>query len=298
MAALPPKWEVLVLIICQGEDLNDLDLSLVCNTVIAQYKTEANRGQHRNHTANRLSAVKCKCGDPHFNQQQGSSQQRPSTSSNQQQHRQRSSRGKGRGGSINKGKQRVHNPAHSHIASMVALPAPTTHTVAHIGPSHVTTRVVTMSEPKQRVPGPYSSLNQALTLAECLDVTPTIQTTKTMEQRFTDFNCEVTSCPNWKIVGDSNSDIDMSQAVESHHDYLQTTLAVLDDNNSELDLFSAFGNLTIGADNSNTENHAPTPESHNPQEEEASKMTMNTHERTQTLQLMKGTGNTCRVSRP
>ena len=110
MAALPPKWEVLVPIICQGEDLNDLDLSLVRNTVIAQYETEANRGQHRNHTANRLSAVKRKRGDPRFNQQQGSSQQRPSTSSNQQQHRQRGSRGKGRGGSINKGKQRAHNP--------------------------------------------------------------------------------------------------------------------------------------------------------------------------------------------
>ena len=67
MAALPQKWEHLIPIICQGHDLGDLDVSVVCDVIIAQYENETNRGQHKEHKvnqANKLSAVKCKCGDP------------------------------------------------------------------------------------------------------------------------------------------------------------------------------------------------------------------------------------------
>ena len=192
MAALPPKWEHLIPIICQGHDLADLDVAIVRDVLIAQYENETNRGQHKDHKANqanKLSAVKRKCGDPSFNQQQGSSQQKPSGSGNQQQHRQRSSRGSKRGGACGKGKQHANHPGHSHVASVVhftldvALPAPTSHTVVHVGPSNISTRVVTQDEPKIRVPGVYPSLNKALTLAERLDVPATTQTVKSLEQR-------------------------------------------------------------------------------------------------------------------
>jgi hypothetical protein len=44
--------------------------------VIAQWETETNCGQHKGaHTAQKLSAIKHKRSDPHFNQQQGNQQQ-------------------------------------------------------------------------------------------------------------------------------------------------------------------------------------------------------------------------------
>ena len=150
MAALPAKWEMLIPIICQAEDLEDLNLSIVCQAVIAQYETEGNHGQHQQKgaakMANKITAVKCKCNNPCFMKQGG--QKQPSTlqgTSNQQQpHRQCGGRGsgnahKGKG----KGKQ---TQGHSHVASVAvldlpmthiasdaSLPSPTTHTVTHIG---------------------------------------------------------------------------------------------------------------------------------------------------------------------
>ena len=96
MAALPQKWEHLIPIICQGHDLNDFNIKIVRDVLIAQYENETNRGQHKEHKANqanKLSAVKRKRSDPSFSKKQGSSQQKPSVSDNQQQHRQRGSRG-------------------------------------------------------------------------------------------------------------------------------------------------------------------------------------------------------------
>ena len=141
MAALPPKWEHLIPIICQGHDLANLNVGIVHDIVIAQYEKETNRGQHKEHKvnqANRLSAVKCKHGDPSFSRQQGSSQQQPSGSGNQQQHRQCGSRGLKHGGACDKGKQCANNPGHSHVASIVhfasdvALPVLTPHTACRI----------------------------------------------------------------------------------------------------------------------------------------------------------------------
>ena len=169
MAALLPKWEHLIPIICQGHDLADLNVSIVCNVVIVQYENETNRGQHKEHKVNQakmLSAVKRKHSDPSFSQQQGSSQQKPSGSGNRQQHRQHGSRGSKRAGACGKGKQHANNPGHSHVTSVVhfasdvALPALTSHTVAHVGPSDLSTHVVTQDQPESRVPGVHPSLSR------------------------------------------------------------------------------------------------------------------------------------------
>ena len=200
LATLPPKWEHLIPIICQGHDLANLDVALVRDVLIAQYENKTNRGQHKDHKANQannLSAMKHKRGDPSFNQQQGSLQQKPSGSGNQQWHRQRGSRGSKHGGARGKGNQRANHPGHSHVASVVhfaldvALPVPTSHTVVHVGPSDISTLVVTQDQPKSWVPGVYPSLNKALTLAEHLDVPATTQTVKLLEQRFSNFDNEV-----------------------------------------------------------------------------------------------------------
>ena len=72
MAALPQKWEHLIPIICQGHDLSDLNVGIVHDILIAQYENKTNRGQHKEHKANqanKLSAMKRKCGDPSFSKQ-------------------------------------------------------------------------------------------------------------------------------------------------------------------------------------------------------------------------------------
>ena len=82
----------------------------------------------------------------------------------------------------------------------------------------MTQRVVSEPTPPTRTPGPYSSLNKALTLAERLEVKPTIQTVKTLEQRFVEFDDSVRTRPNYNLDEESDSDInvDMSQPATSH----------------------------------------------------------------------------------
>ncbi len=140
LSALPTKWENLIPIICAGVAIADLKLDDVASQVIGQFETKTNRRQHKAaqaaQSAQKISAVKCKCSDPCFTKQgnQQQCQQQPSTSSspsNQQQHRQcgghGSSKGKG------KGKQCDSAPQHSHFASVATLAPPTTHKVLHIG---------------------------------------------------------------------------------------------------------------------------------------------------------------------
>src|SRR6266581_9173140 len=141
LSALPAKWENLIPIICAGVAIANLKLDDVSSQVIGRFETETNRGQHKAaqaaQSAQKISAVKRKRGDPHFTKQgnQQQHQQQPSTSSgpsNQQQpHRQRGGRGSGKG--KGKGKQRDGAPQHSHFASVAALAPPTTHKVLHIG---------------------------------------------------------------------------------------------------------------------------------------------------------------------
>jgi len=137
LSALPAKWENLIPIICAGVAIADLKLDDVASQVIGQFETETNHRQHKAaQSAQKISTVKCKCGDPCFTKQgnQQQCQQQPSTpgpSNQQQPHRQRGGRGsrKGKG----KGKQRDGAPQHSHIASVAALTPLTTHKVLHIG---------------------------------------------------------------------------------------------------------------------------------------------------------------------
>ena len=259
MAALPTKWEPLIPIISQSVGLDDLHLNDVRNPVIAQWETERNKGNRQAQQANKLSAVKRKRDDPRFNQQQGSSQQRPD-SQNQQQYRQRGSRGKGKGKPQDKGKGKQRAPGHVHIADTAALPAPTTHTVAQIGSSTLSKRIVTQPEPKQRVPGPYNSLNSAITLAERLNVIPTIETTKTLEQRFADFDNKVRGRSNWAMDEeyDSEIDVDMSRPAPESTNSLKGT--ELDDTCGKSSLASAFDDLTVETDDPFEGDRAPTPE--------------------------------------
>jgi hypothetical protein len=73
-----------------------------------------------------------------------------------------------------------------------ALPSPTSLTIAHFGPSSSkVTRTITQSPPTKRVDGAYPSVNKTLMLLERLEVTPSIQTTKNIEERFLKIDEEV-----------------------------------------------------------------------------------------------------------
>src|SRR6201996_8281229 len=268
LAALPSKWETMVALITQNFELADITLKAVRKAIINQYETETNRGQHKGaQSANKISAIKCKRGNPDFHKQENQQQrQQPSSSSskqsgNQQQRKQRGARGSGKS-KKDKGKQ----PAHSHVASVAALPPPTSHTIAHIGSSSMTQRVVSEPTPPTRTPGPYSSLNKALTLAERLEVKPTIQTVKMLEQRFAEFDDTVRTSPNCNLDEESDSDIDvdMSQPVTSR-DQTQTASYIDDLSSSELfELCSALDSLETESHDSDKENRALTPEYINP----------------------------------
>src|SRR6266404_7639094 len=196
---------------------------------------------------------------PRFNQQQGSSQQCTDDSGSQRYNNQRGQRGKGKGKGKgkDKGKQRANNPDHVHIASITALPAPIAHTVAHVGSSDITKRVITEQAPKERSPGTYPSLNKALTLAERLEVKPTIQTVKTLEQRFAKLDAQFMQNPLYnigdKFDSDSLYDEDMSREppnIKEEVSFSDKDVGVLHAptpmDQGMLDLDNAFGrNLTV-----------------------------------------------------
>ena len=147
----------------------------VRQTVISQYEMETNKGQHKAAApanANKLSAVKWKCGNPCFAQQDCSQQQQAGPSNpNQQQHRQCGSRGSGCSRKAKgKGKQR---DGHSHVASVAfavpvfttdaALHPPSTSTVTHFGASlSIVTQTISQLPPTMRTKGVYPSVNKVI----------------------------------------------------------------------------------------------------------------------------------------
>jgi len=205
LAALPPKWDLIVSIVTTANDLDDLEFSNARDAILSQYDADSTRGKGKPHHANKLSAVKRKRGDPNFsNQQRGNQQQSSNNDQQQQQHRQRGRRG-------GKGKKKQDH-GHSHIADIVSLPPPTSSTVVSYGPSEAKKRKLTVPEPAQRAPGPYKALNEALTLADRMKVPATIETTKTLEQRIVkDYLDGPWSKSTYYMSDDEGSDIiDMS----------------------------------------------------------------------------------------
>ncbi len=264
LSALPAKWENLIPIICVGVAIADLKLDDVASQVIGQFETETNHGQHKAAQAaqsvQKISAVKCKCGDPRFTKQgnQQQRQQQPSTSgpSNQQQpHRQCGGCGSGKG--KGKGKQCDGAPQHSHIASVTTLAPPTTHKVLHIGSSGSSVRMESEASPIEKSSSFYPSVKKAHTLAERMDVPATIQTIKMLEEHFADIDAQMHPCIDAFMDEeyDSDFDVDMSQPSKG-------ALPIIDfeamDSESINALGLQFGELTMDGD-SNKENRTPTP---------------------------------------
>jgi len=181
LSALPQKWEMLVSIVTQQHALTTIQLSHVCDAILAQYELENMRsdGKGKQQHANKLSTVKWKCGNQNFsNQESGGSQKKPEDRPKCQ----HGGRGKGK-----KKEQQGH--AHTvqvlHITNVASLEAPTTATIALPGPSGLQKHTVSMEKPKVWTPGPYKALNAALDKAQEDGVMPTIEMVKTLEQHIT-----------------------------------------------------------------------------------------------------------------
>jgi hypothetical protein len=230
MAAIPQKWDNLIPIICNSYETHDIDIAVVREVLVTQYENETNRGSHKGGSqANKLSAVKQKHGNPRFNKQGSQQQSQPTPGpSNQQQPRQHGARGTGHGGKPpSKGKAKAKQ--HSHVASMAihepvfttdaALPSPMSSTIAHFGPSSSKVmQTITQLPPTKRVDGAYPSVNKTLTLLERLEVTPSIQTAKNIEEHFLKIDEEVRACAGF-YKGDSNLDEDMSRSAPGQEVY-------------------------------------------------------------------------------
>ena len=79
----------------------------------------------------------------------------------------------------------------------------------------MTQRIVSEASPSIRTSGSYPSLNKALTLAECLEVKPTIQTDKTLEQHLVEFDDVVRSHCNYNYNEEYNSEMDIDTVCPS-----------------------------------------------------------------------------------
>ena len=287
MAAIPPKWEHHVSIICANNDLVELDIETVQDAIVTQYENETNRGGHKGaHNAQKLSAVKQKRGNPHFSQQEHPQQPQagPSNPNQQQSFRQRGSRGnKGCGGKPNKGKKQAD---HSHVTSVaafaapvfttdVALPPPSSSTITSFGPGGSTMLWTVYQSPSMsRVDRVYPSVNQALSLLECMDVSPTIQCTKMLEEHFHMLDKQIRARAGFYEDAEDSEDENMSQTVPGCEifRYAPTDLAEISGESIAHD----FEYLTIDSDGIvfdpdilDKENRAPTPPYISPQSVDA-----------------------------
>jgi hypothetical protein len=219
LSALPQRWEVLVPVITQTNELSKLCLQDVREAIVAQWQTDASRHSgnkdKKPQNAHKLSNVKRKRGDPSFSsQQQGNNQQQQQNGDKPRQRGKRGGKGKGKGKASD-----GHSHAHiSHIADVASIAPPTTSTVAQMGPSGIQKRTIFSPAPKERTPGPYKALNEALDTADTEGVTPTIQTVKTLEQRITEqyMDGPWSKSTNY-LSDDEGSDIvDMSEVPAGH----------------------------------------------------------------------------------
>jgi hypothetical protein len=100
----------------------------------------------------------------------------------------------------------IHEPV---FTTDAALPSPTSLTIAHFGPSSSkVTWTITQLPPTQWVDGAYPSVNKTLMLLERLEVTPSIQTAKNIEECFLKIDKEMRARAGF-YEGDSELDEDM-----------------------------------------------------------------------------------------
>jgi len=190
LAKAPPAYEMVVQSFC-ADGLTTKKADNVCQALIQSWATHNRTGTSQNQQrANRLSTVKCGGEPPQFQQQQqGNNQQR---SDGQWQGRGRGRRGK-RGGQKNAQQQLQQAPAQmaqpeasTSEAPLQYPPIPQFQIVP--GPSssspflgHFAQRAE-VNNPPPNAQSVYPTFQRAFDLAKALDVRPSIETLKTLEE--------------------------------------------------------------------------------------------------------------------
>ena len=206
LAALPQKWEFIVPIVTTNYDLEDLEFSNACDAVIDQYTGDSTCKGKQQH-AHKISAVKRKCSNPQFSKQEGGQQQPQQYNNGNKPFKPHGKCG---------GKKKQQDSGHSHIADVISLPPPSSSTIAHYTPAGISKHKVSVPEPSTHTEGPYKSLNNTLTLADRLGVTPTIEMTKSLEQCILKQYHDGTKGKAMEIVAKGNGNPTASQSLISH----------------------------------------------------------------------------------
>ena len=195
LSALPPKWEMLVSILCTNYEITNLELKHVREAVMAQWEAEKSKGKHvpqpSQQNAHKLSAVKRKRGDPSYKQQRGAgfgggnnSGQNNPKQSGQGNFQGKKKRGKRAGKRAQQQTQEDHSHDHSHLASQVAMPPPSSATVVHFAPGGKTVRTVPgLTKFSPGTKGKFPKFNKARTIVRDIGIEGTANTLRTLEER-------------------------------------------------------------------------------------------------------------------
>ena len=195
LSALPPKWEMLVSILCTNYEITNLQLKHVREAVMAQWEAKKSKGKHTPHppqNAHKLSAVKRKRGEPNYKQQRGAGSgggNNAGHNNSPQQSGQGNSQGKKKRGKragkwAQQQTQDDHTHDHSHLTSQVAMPPPSSNTIAHFAPGGKTVRTVpghTTFAPATK--GMFPKFNKARTIVRDIGVEGTANILRTLEER-------------------------------------------------------------------------------------------------------------------
>jgi hypothetical protein len=174
LSRLPPAWETSIIqTVMSGGQVTGITWALMTQTIIRYWDADqAKRVGHRP-TAHKLSAVKKFQGPPSFRrtqppQQDGSGQGK-----------------KKKRGSAGKGKKKKFGAVH--FASAPSGPASVAHTIAHISPQGLYQRLE-VSDPVSSSfgQGPWASFNNAMTMADSMEVLKTQRTVQQLEQSLLD----------------------------------------------------------------------------------------------------------------
>ncbi|EPS96716.1 hypothetical protein FOMPIDRAFT_1053076, partial [Fomitopsis schrenkii] len=164
----------------------DLTVALAQEALVASWEQSRNKGQS---SAQKISAIKQKKGNPSFSQQQcanGSSSAGKKDGDDKGKGKAKGFTPRGKRAGKFRGKPHKHDHdevAEMHITDTVSIPAPTTSTIAELAPSGSRTRKVAAPAPnkgKKCARGDW--LGQALQLAKDLDISGTPETIRTLKE--------------------------------------------------------------------------------------------------------------------
>jgi hypothetical protein len=174
LSHLPPAWETSIIqtVMSEGQ-VTGITWALTTQTIIRYWDADQAKRVGHCPTAHKLSAVKKFQGPPSFHhmqppQQDGSSQEK-----------------KKKRGSAGKGKKKKFGAVH--FTSTPSGPAPVAHTVTHFSPQGFHQRLeVSDLVSSSFGQGPWTSFNNAMTMADSLQVPKTQRTVQWLEQSLLD----------------------------------------------------------------------------------------------------------------